>query len=83
MRIAAIVTRREARAFFVSAEDNGRYALMLGPFDTHEEAQEQIDRARDAAYALNPAAHWWSWGTALAPRQCAAALNALLFDKEG
>lgn len=52
--------------FFVSCiEDSGqrRNALLLGPYDTHEEALANVDRGRKLAEANDPKAHWYSFGT--------------------
>lgn len=53
-------------SFFVSCiEDSGqrRNALLLGPYDTHEEALANVDRGRKLAEANDPKAHWYSFGT--------------------
>ena len=52
--------------FFVSCvEDSGqrRNALLLGPYDTHEEAIANVDRGRNLAETSDPKAYWYSFGT--------------------
>ena len=49
--------------YYVSAIDCGRYALILGPFPTHQEALDNVDRAWAKAEELDPRAFWWSFGT--------------------
>lgn len=69
------------RAFYVSAidADTRRAARMAGPFDSHEEARSALRAIRDAAYDIDPRAHWWLWGTCSLPehdgRQCPLTLN--------
>jgi hypothetical protein len=53
-------------SFFVSCiEDSGqrRKSLLLGPYDTHEEALANVDRGRKLAEANDPKAYWYSFGT--------------------
>lgn len=49
--------------YYVSAVDGNKYALMLGPFKTHEEALQMVEQCRNKAYDLDPRSHWWQWGT--------------------
>lgn len=49
--------------YYVSAIDGEKFALMLGPFETHEQALAKVEECRNLAYDLHPASHWWLWGT--------------------
>ena len=49
--------------YYVSAIDGNRYALILGPFPTHQEALDNVDRAWKKAEEVDPRAFWWSFGT--------------------
>lgn len=56
----------EGAQFFVSCiEDSGerRNALLLGPYDTHEDALANVDRGRKLAGDADPKAYWYSFGT--------------------
>lgn len=53
-----------ARAYYVSAIDGDRKALICGPYPTHDAALEDVTRVKRAAYDVDPRAHWWAWGTA-------------------
>jgi hypothetical protein len=57
---------KSGASFFVSCiEDSGqrRNALLLGPYNTHEEALANVDRGRKLAETNDPKAHWYSFGT--------------------
>jgi len=49
--------------YFVSVRDDGRFGLLLGPFNTHKEALDRVDAVRAKAIELNPWAHFYSFGT--------------------
>ena len=54
--------------FYVTARDEhnrGRYAKLLGPFTTHDEALAKVDLGRRLAHQYSPReAAWASYGTA-------------------
>lgn len=50
-------------AYYVSARDAKRYALLLGPFDNHADALAQVDAAKRKAYELDPRASFYAFGT--------------------
>lgn len=49
--------------YYVSAIDAGRTFLMAGPFDTHQDALENVENARLIADGLDPRAWFMAWGT--------------------
>lgn len=49
--------------YYVSATNNGRYVLLLGPYDTHQEALENVARGTQLAYDADPRAPWYAYGT--------------------
>lgn len=54
--------------FYVSAlNDRGKSALLLGPFQTHEEALTQVDLGRRLAERVDYRAAWYAYGTARMP----------------
>jgi hypothetical protein len=51
-------------AYYVSAVDAGRTALLFGPFiDDHGGALAAVDRVRKVACDLDPRAQWYAFGT--------------------
>ena len=50
-------------AYYVSAVDGGRYALLAGPYPSHAAALAQVDAARTIAHELDPRAIWYGYGT--------------------
>ena len=49
--------------FYVSIVDGPRFALMAGPFRTHQEALNLVDKANDIGREIDPASHFYGWGT--------------------
>lgn len=49
--------------FYVSVIDGTRKGLLLGPYDTHEAALANVDRAKAEAEAVDPFAHFYAFGT--------------------
>lgn len=49
--------------FYVSVIDGARKGLLLGPYDRHEHAEANVDRARDEAMSVDPWAHFYEFGT--------------------
>lgn len=52
------------RAYYVSAIDGERKALICGPYATHDAALADVQRVKRAAERVDPRAVWWAWGTA-------------------
>lgn len=48
--------------YYVTVIDGGRFALALGPFDTHREALARVDDVRDHCYASDDKTRSWFWG---------------------
>lgn len=53
--------------YYVSATEGRRYALLLGPYATHQEAIDTVDLARLECTARDPRAVWWAYGTSRLP----------------
>ena len=51
-------------SYYVSCIDGPRHAFLLGPYDNHQDALDMVDEGRRIAQELDPAAHWYSYGTA-------------------
>lgn len=57
---------RDDRRFYASAiREGGDVALLLGPFQTHQDAIDAVDGARRAAEEVDLRACWYSYGTVL------------------
>lgn len=50
--------------FYASVMDGVRTGLLLGPYDTHDEAMAVVDTAAELAETVDPRAHFYSFGTA-------------------
>lgn len=53
--------------YYVSVIDQGRRALLAGPWPTHAEALAQVDAVRVKACELDPRGCWYAFGTARLP----------------
>ncbi len=53
----------EGRRYYVTVRDAGKHGFLLGPYDTHEEALENVDRGRTLAEKANDRAAFYSFGT--------------------
>ena len=53
--------------YYVSCKDGDRYSLLLGPFDTHEEALENVDEAKRMAQEIDCWACFYAFGTCRVP----------------
>jgi hypothetical protein len=56
---------KEQRRFYATAKDGQRAALLLGPFQTHQEALDAVPAARRAAQEVDGRAWFWEYGTVL------------------
>ena len=59
--------RIEGAEFYVSVQDNGRNGFLLGPYETHDEARQNVTRARKFARDVDSRAIWYAFGTCSAP----------------
>lgn len=51
-------------AYYVSAVDAGRTALLFGPYiNNHAGALAAVERIQKVACELDPRAHWYAFGT--------------------
>lgn len=55
------------RQFYVSVKDAGRSGFLLGPYDTHEEAKQNVERGREMAQKMDARACFYAFGTCSAP----------------
>lgn len=56
-----------AGAYYVSVQDNGRTALLCGPWPTHQQALDMVGAVTLKACELDPRGHWYAYGTARLP----------------
>lgn len=56
------------RVFYVSDRDAGRNGILLGPYETHQEALDNVRCGRWLAQDANCRAAFWSFGTCSVPR---------------
>lgn len=49
--------------FYVSVIDAGKHGLLLGPYPTKEEAEQQVKRARQLAEEVDPWSVFYAFGT--------------------
>ena len=49
--------------YYVSVVDHDRVGLLLGPFDDHSIALNNVDRCKEYARKVNDRAFWYSYGT--------------------
>jgi len=53
--------------FYVTVRDAGRTGWLLGPYATHQEALDNVERGRDLANEWNAKAWFMAFGTASVP----------------
>lgn len=58
----------ELRDYYVSMLRGSRYALMAGPFATHQDALDMVDPVRREADRLDPRCAFDAFGTCSLPR---------------
>ncbi len=66
-RCPATATRISGHHFFVSVQHAGRSGFLLGPYETHDEARENVTRASSLAGKADARATWYAFGTCSAP----------------
>ena len=52
-----------SRVFYVTVTDAGRTGWLLGPYSTHEEALDNVERGRALALQADRWAHFYGFGT--------------------
>lgn len=67
--------------YYVSVQDQGRTALLAGPWPTHREALEMVDTVRTKACGLDPRGHWYAYGTARLPDDDSVPIRAGSLNK--
>ncbi len=56
------------RVFYVSVIDGGRKGVLLGPYETHQEALDEVRRGRRLAEDADCRAAFYAFGTCSSPR---------------
>ncbi|KKM60477.1 hypothetical protein LCGC14_1541460 [marine sediment metagenome] len=59
--------RQDARWFYVTVVEGQRVGFLLGPYSTHQETVNNVDRGRKLAVAADSWADFYSFGTASLP----------------
>lgn len=49
--------------FYVTVISGKKVGFLLGPYSTHEEALENVDRGKSRAIETDPWAHFYYFGT--------------------
>jgi len=62
------VAHDTAHHFYVSVLDGNRKGYLLGPYDTHQEALDNVKRGTKMAYDSDTKAPWYAYGTASTER---------------
>ena len=67
---AAQQAEAAGRLFYVSVIDRegGRRGILLGPYDTHQEAVDNVRRGRGLACDADQRGVWYAYGTCSAPQ---------------
>lgn len=55
------------RLFYVGIRDGKRNGILLGPYQSHQEALDNVDRGRALAEAADCRAAFYAFGTCSAP----------------
>jgi hypothetical protein len=53
----------EGGGFYVTCVDGPRVGYLLGPYQTHEAALDEVELGRRLAERVNARACWWGFGT--------------------
>ena len=56
------------RVFYVTVIDGPRKGILLGPYDTHREALDNVSHGRNLAESADPRVAFYAFGTCSAPR---------------
>lgn len=65
--------------YYVTVHDAGRTGFLLGPFDTHQQALDNVTRGRELARKATLWSDFYAFGTANAPKD---RVIKTVFDKE-
>ena len=58
------VQAQESKMYYVTMiRDRVGTARLAGPYATHDEALQLVDKVRNIAYNVDPRSHWDSFGT--------------------
>ena len=57
----------EGRHFYVTVRDAGRTGFLLGPYETHIDALQHVEKGRKLAQGANDRAWFYSYGTSSLP----------------
>ena len=49
--------------YYVSIKDAGKFAVVVGPFQTHQEALNMVEPAITAGHEADPKSWFYAWGT--------------------
>ncbi|MCH7703877.1 MAG: hypothetical protein IIB61_02095 [Planctomycetes bacterium] len=63
-----VIAERADRVFYVSIERDGRRGVLLGPYETHQEALDNVQRGQRLAGDADRWADFDAFGTCSAPR---------------
>lgn len=80
MKYSDVYSPSMDRLFYVSVDDGSRKGILLGPYGSHQEACDNVDRGSALAEAADPRAAFYAFGTCSTPR--AHPLRPV-FTKEG
>lgn len=61
-------SKQADRVFYVTIERDGKRGVLLGSYETHQDALDNISRGRDLAEGQDGFAAFYSFGTCSAPR---------------
>lgn len=61
-------SREAGRVFYVSVIDGRRKGILLGPYETHQDALDNVKRGRELAEEVDCRAAFFAFGTCSAPR---------------
>ena len=61
-----LALRKPGHSFYVTVVDDGRHGFLLGPYDTHSEAKDNVNRGRSLAEKSDVRAAFYGFGTAQA-----------------
>lgn len=54
---------KTTKRFYVSVVDGKRVGLLAGPFATHKQALDLVDKAKEKAEEIDPFACFYAFGT--------------------
>ena len=57
----------KGNVFYVTVIDGDKWAALLGPYDTHDEAERNVKRGKDLANERDPRACFYAYGVSSSP----------------